>query len=212
MNPPAASSNSPGVSHSVSDPGQSRAVLKTLDLLLRNVADLVAGLDDATYRDQRNPTFRSSPGGHIRHLLDHVRALIAGLDSTDGLICYDRRRRGTDVENNRDACLTAIGGLRGRLSHWLAAAGEAGEAAAQAAVLPAPQGRIFDPARSVRVEQIVDPGREPILLESNALRELVFVFHHSIHHAALLAARMRSAGFEVPEQFGIAPATLAANR
>ncbi|MCR9142808.1 MAG: hypothetical protein NXI24_11195 [bacterium] len=211
MNPPAASSNSPGAIHSAPHPDSSEAAtvaLQALDRLLENVAELISNIDDDLYRNIEDRVFRSSPGGHIRHTLDHIQALIAGLDSEAGLICYDRRRRGTDVENDRGVCLTAIRGLRLRLGEWLQqATGDQDDPGN----LPLQAGG-FDPARLVQVEQIVTPDRDPILLESNALRELVFVFHHSIHHAASLAARLRSAGLAVPESFGVAPATLAANR
>lgn len=169
-------------------------VCGALDELLAAVAGIVEDLDDDLYQTVEREIFRSSPGAHIRHLLDHVRALFEGLET--GLICYDRRMRGTAVETDRECCLVEIEGLRATLAGYQH---------------PDPnRATVF--ARRVTVEQIVDPNAAPIRLESVGLRELVFVFQHSIHHAALLGARLRQAGVPVPEFFGIAPATLAANR
>ncbi len=180
-----------------------------LDHLLLQLSDLVSAIHPPElYSHLEAEIFRSTPGGHVRHLLDHVRALLQGLsgettnDAGQRLICYDRRTRGTDVECNPDACLALIAGLRHELANLLQTEKEAplaestsGSASTQV---------------SLYVEQIVHPGHPAVILESNALREIVFVYHHSIHHAALIAARLRQAGMTVPADFGIAPATLAA--
>lgn len=199
-----------------------RTALSAMLGLLDNVADLVETMDPELYRDVGDPIFRSSPGGHIRHLLDHVRALLVGLRSAEALVCYDRRERGTDVENDRNCCLNTLREIRAELAEWStrlesnsesAAAPESGPVADESMNGGAAVGdAAFAPERPLTVEQIVDPARDAILLQSTVLRELVFVFHHSVHHAATLAARMRAAGFAVPEHFGIAPATLAGGR
>lgn len=171
--------------------------VEALDHLLGQLQDLVSTIDTGLYCHLEADVFRSTPGGHVRHLLDHVRALLAAtgdLDPASGIsgdcvVCYDRRARGTAVESDPEACLALIGELRRKLP------------TIAAFHLPTP----------VQVEQIVNPGHPPVILESNALRELVFVYHHSIHHAALIAARLRQAGQSVPADFGVAPATLAAN-
>lgn len=219
MNPVAAStkpSTSPPIapdSEQVQSRKAARVALRALDLLLENLAEVVVAMDDELYRTLEDRIFRSSPGGHIRHLLDHIQALFQGLASESGLVYYDRRARGTAVETDRDRCLAVIHELRERIRPWQADDAIQKDAAAEIGGTGPGDGQSeFDPGQTLRVEQIVDPACDAIFLESNALRELVFVYHHSIHHAALLAARLRQAGREVPEHFGIAPATLAANR
>ena len=62
-------------------------------------------------------TFGGSIGGHVRHCLDHVAALLDGLDG--GVVDYEARERGTAAEGDPaaaawvaelDARLAAMGG------------------------------------------------------------------------------------------------------
>lgn len=184
----------------------STAVLTTgaLDHLLLQLSDLVSAIHPPElYSHLEAEVFRSTPGGHVRHLLDHVRALLRGLsgettdEASQRMICYDRRARGTAIEHDPDACLALIAELRHELARLLQK--------------EEPVFQQSPPQVPLYVEQIVRPGHPAVILESNALRELVFVYHHSIHHAALIAARLRQAGMSVPADFGVAPATLAAN-
>ncbi len=58
--------------------------------LLDQLATVVAQLDDSHYRVARAREVSGSVGGHVRHCLDHVAALVRGLDN--GHVDYDDGR------------------------------------------------------------------------------------------------------------------------
>src|SRR5262245_58006501 len=62
-------------------------------------------MTDEQYRS-KPPGFTSNIGGHVRHCLDHVDALLRAIER--GQLNYDSRCRGTEVETCRQAALDAI--------------------------------------------------------------------------------------------------------
>ncbi len=165
---------------------------KPAQALLRFLNDLEQELaqrtSDALYAWTQAPAFPSTIGAHVRHLLDHVEALIEGL--LNGRVEYDRRLRGVPEECDRQAGLERLRRIQVHI-----------------------ESLIKTPAdTALTVEQIVDPSEAPVELQSTALRETVFVHHHAVHHAAMIAVQLRAAGVAPAEAFGIAPATLAAQQ
>src|SRR5262249_4443415 len=71
------------------------ALVDALHSHLASLADLIATLDGSTYRAAPSRT-SGSIGEHVRHCLDHAKALVFSVD--DDTICYDSRLRGTSVE------------------------------------------------------------------------------------------------------------------
>jgi len=163
------------------------AALRAGRVLLQSLAELCERLDDEGFRRIAAPGFPASVGAHIRHIQDHVRAALDGAE--DGFIAYDRdgtsRRRGSPVETDRSLCRQELRELAERLDAFSRQDG------------------------AVQVEKILVPGEDPVVLESSLAREFAFVMHHSVHHNAVIAAQLRSLGYELPADFGVAPATLA---
>jgi hypothetical protein len=124
-------------------------------------------------------------GSHVRHCLDHVRAVVDGRIA--GVIDYDHRNRGTAVETDPAEALAEIG----RLS--------IGVRALQAAAAADPVSVAVMPTRD----------GECALLGSTLGRELAFVLSHTIHHNATVRGMVRTLGCQVPTNFGYAPSTLA---
>jgi hypothetical protein len=127
----------------------------------------------------------SAIGAHIRHCLDHVQALVDGMAA--GVIDYDSRIRGTDVESSpaaaHAAAARAVSGLR---------------ALAQ---------RPFDEAVVSLCMLAADAA--PMRLNSTFGRELAFVLSHTVHHTAMVVLLARAQGIDLPERFGYAPSTVA---
>lgn len=155
---------------------------------LHQLADLVTGLTDEQYTRRPGGALGSSIGGHVRHNLDHVAALLAGLP--DGDLDYDRRDRGTPVETDRAAAAAAVHRLVDGLYEvaWDDLPGE------------------------VRLTALVSPDRPPVELTTTAGRELAFVLSHTVHHNALIAVIAAAVGAGVPAGFGYAPATVVHRR
>ena len=127
-------------------------------------------------------------GGHVRHCLDHVEALLRG--AGDGLLDYDRRERGTDVERSRTAALETIRRQERQLLEFTWPSGH----------------------RPLRLSVLVSPDAPPSVVLSSLDRELAFALSHTIHHGALIAVMAKLLGVAVPADFGYAPSTLAHGR
>jgi uncharacterized damage-inducible protein DinB len=61
---------------------------------------------------------------------------------------------------------------------------------------------------AIRVRHDYEAEREEDWAGSTLGRELHFLFSHTVHHYALIAAQLRQIGLPIPEGFGISPATL----
>jgi hypothetical protein len=153
--------------------------------LLDQLVLLIESLTDEEYARKPVGAVESSVGGHVRHNLDHIAALLRGLPS--GRVCYDHRDRGTAVEHGRVAALDAVLLLGGELRRFAWSE------------LP----------RSVVLSALVSPDLPPVEVLTSAERELAFVVSHTIHHNALIRVMVKSIGADVPADFGYAPSTIA---
>ncbi|MGE0482289.1 MAG: DinB family protein [Phycisphaerae bacterium] len=172
-----------------SDPLTARAAdrepLSALAAVLGQLRALVASLSDADYTRDGSAVVAGTIGGHVRHCLDHVNALLGGLAT--GEIDYDARERGTAAET-RPASAVAL------LDEQLAAL-----AACPADAL----------ARPLQMRMCMTRDGAPRTFATTIGREIAFVHSHTIHHNATIAALARAFGAGVPDDFGYAPATLA---
>ena len=165
-------------------PSAAPAAIMPLVAVLRQLRDLLLGMSDEQYR-ARPAGLPGSVGGHVRHCLDHVAALLGALDSSS--LDYDRRQRGTDVETRRAAALAAIE-LQTRQ------------------LLDVPTGV---EGRPLRLSVIVSSDAAPVVVETTVGREMAFVLSHTIHHNALIGVLAAALGVPLPERFGYAPSTIA---
>lgn len=151
--------------------------------LLGQLAATIDGLNDDQYTARRAREVSGSIGGHVRHCLDHVAALAAGVEY--GGIRYDARLRGTAVESSRRAAVDEIARLVASLD-----------------ALPA-----ADVERGVSVLVRTSPDGPELPVPSTLARELTFVASHTVHHFAIIALLLHEMGVAVPPRFGYAPST-----
>jgi len=151
--------------------------------LLRQLASVVVVLHDAHYREQQVREVSGSVGGHVRHSLDHIAALVRGLDV--GIIDYDARVRGTSVETMREAALQEINRL--------------------VRILTTLNQEATDRHLMVTVHDAATGARSAVT--TSLVRELAFVESHTIHHFAIVALLLHEMGIRVPPRFGYAPST-----
>lgn len=124
----------------------------------------------------------AAAGRHLRHVFDHYHALRAGLES--GCIDYNERRR----ESAEESCRKAASAQLEALVLW---------------VLSAEIGN-----RAVTILSEVDCDETASMaFDSNLHRELLYVFNHSIHHAAHIRLALQQRGMTLPGNIGIAPCT-----
>ena len=164
---------------------RTRVAVDVLICVQREFADFIASITDEQYTQKPVGPMKSSIGGHVRHCLDHVAAVLAA--ARTGQLNYDPRERGTDVENDRRAALQTI-------DH-------------QESEMLALRARFFD--RRLKMTVLLSPAAPELETTTTLSRELAFVLSHTVHHNSLIAAMGAILGLPVPERFGYAPATLA---
>jgi uncharacterized damage-inducible protein DinB len=155
-----------------------------LVMLLQQLALVVDALGDAQYTQKPVGVVDSSVGGHVRHCLDHVRAILSAADS--GMLDYDHRARGTLVESSRRAACKEIDQLIRGL---------------QMLAVDADRMRIS-------LEVLMTSGDEALSVETSLGREMAYTLSHTIHHNALIAAMVKTLRGWLPERFGYAPSTV----
>jgi len=157
--------------------------LRPLLGLLADMRSMIERIDDDSYKAPAPGRSSGGIGGHVRHCLDHIRALTLAMRT--GFCAYDRRVRGTDVESRRVAALRLIADLEydlQQIDSWC---------------LELP----------VDVETQVDTAGTTLVTSSSIGRELMFVTSHTIHHNAIVAHLLESRGILMGPRFGLAPAT-----
>jgi uncharacterized damage-inducible protein DinB len=159
---------------------------EALAAVLDDLAAVVDLLSDTQYADTAVPGVSGSVGGHVRHCLDHVRALERSI--VTGLVDYDARERETLIELDRTLAWSLLLSARRRI------------ASIPDAVL----------ARPVVVRTRMHAGTAPAEVLSSLGREVSFVIAHTIHHCATIAVLAGVTPERLPERFGIAPSTPAA--
>ena len=150
---------------------------------LDDIAAVVMSIDDATYVACPIAGVSGSIGEHVRHCLDHIGVLVAATGSRP--LSYDRRERGTAVERDPAEALRLIMRLKSAADRW-------GD-------------RAMD--EPLCVVSMLTAGGESATGWSTLGRELAFVHSHTIHHEAMIAVLLSLAGVDVPDRFGLAPAT-----
>lgn len=163
--------------------GAGAGATHALSRLLDDLAVLLLTVSGETYVARPLPGVSGSVGEHVRHILDHVAALV-GLGA-GAVLTYDHRERGTSVESDPGMALRAILRLKAAIADRLS----------------------MEPDTPVAVIARVSPAGDPVAAWSSVARELAFVISHTIHHQALIAALLAIQGHGVPDRFGYAPST-----
>ena len=155
------------------------ALTRSLDEL----ADLLERTSDDMYVWTPPGGVSGSMGAHVRHVLDHVKALMDR--PRQQTVTYDRRIRDTAVEQSRQSGIAALRNASYRLAAFMDS--------------PADE--------SLMLEAMVEHGQPPIAVMTSLSRELVFALQHTIHHQAIIAVLLQQNGIAAPPRFGYAPTT-----
>ena len=156
--------------------------MSALDGQLEHLREMIAALPASAY--VASPSRVSGPvGAHVRHCLDHVRALVSLVDSNE--LCYDSRLRGTRIETDPVAAVDEIDRLRVDIEEL------------EYLTLDHP----------VLLRSLTDRDGSTLRVTSTFGREIAFVIQHTIHHAAIIAVLLDQLRVDVPQGFGYAPST-----
>lgn len=154
--------------------------------VLRQGMRVIEEIGDDLYRSTEG-FGEASVGSHFRHILDFAVNLLNGLDR--GRIDYNRRARDVRIERSRRAAAALLAAVIERLENFPADF-------AGTTVLVSLETKLGNRAE------------EDEYCASSVLRELDFLQSHTIHHYALIAAKLAAGGYRVAANFGVAPSTL----
>ncbi len=166
--------------------GELPGPLSALTAVIDDLITLVEQLPDNAFQGKSTPVvgLKSSIGEHVRHCLDHLKALQRGV--VTGRIDYHNRERGGSIERDSREALDYLRDARDEFQRL-------------------PNG-LLD--RAVEVSDYVSIDLPPQLFASTLGREVLYALTHTIHHQAILRVLATAAGVGVAEPFGYAPATL----
>lgn len=153
---------------------------------LEQALDLLDRLDDHTFTASPREMAPQRVGSHLRHVVEFYECFLEGVQGAH--IDYDARRRDPFVEQSRAAAAV-------KLHHIID-------------MLRSEQALRTDGVIWVRMEDSAAIGIHDTFLISSTGRELQVLSSHAIHHFALISATLRSLGFPVDSDFGMAPSTL----
>jgi hypothetical protein len=145
---------------------------------LKRAVETIESVDDLTYRRSANGT--GSVGEQFRHNLDFLNTFLKGI--AIGKIDYTDRERDQRVERGRRYAAERFELAICRLSSL----------------------NVRELAGIVSVRSELDRSS---WLVSSVLREMEFVFSHTIHHHALIAEKLSGFGIFVGKDLGVAPST-----
>lgn len=161
------------------------AVADQADFILAQCAALIDCVPADTFARDSQRVRGGTIGKHVRHTLDHYRALLDGFESAT-TVDYDHRERNVPIEHDPHAARQAVAIIRSRIGNLT-------------------EKSLRGPVR-IRV-MLAGDGTETEL-DTTLGRELAFASHHAIHHNALIKAIALEFGVETPPEFGMAPSTL----
>lgn len=131
----------------------------------------------------------ASIGAHIRHIIDRFQCFFAGLPEAS--IDYDARKRDKEIESNLEAAQFALATVSRRITQL---------------------GSTSDRQALIAVRETVLPSSPAVTISSTCERELMGLITHSIHHLAIIVLMAKAFDYEVDEDFGKAPSTIAFER
>jgi hypothetical protein len=153
---------------------------------LRALSGVVQTLDSRMFRATPRRT-SGSVGAHVRHCIDHARALLASVGA--GPMTYDARVRGTALETDPVHAVAALDAVCADMERLA--------------------GRSLD--EPIRLAVVVRRGGAPVVLDTTLGREIAYVHQHTVHHCALIGMLLETQRARVPDGFGLAPSTPAPN-
>jgi uncharacterized damage-inducible protein DinB len=164
-------------------------IKKHCETVLRQTAYLLEICNDEDYVKKLPDFFNATIGAHIRHLLQHTHHVLDMVGSHPEdvtTLTYDDRERGEKLERSREKALRDN-------SRCLS-------------VLESIEADDF--VLLVHAEFIGDAeSGKKYAVSSTIERELSFVAHHATHHLALINLMLKSLGYNVYKNVGIANST-----
>lgn len=159
---------------------------KALEILVRQLQDLLRQISDIDYSQSLDLFDGASIGKHCRHIYDFFYTLGLGLKT--GILDYGHRERNPLLEEDPEQLLSVLETQMTQL--------EGSNLNQQLLIIP---------------DLTVNPIQAEKKYHSTLERELHFVFYHTIHHMAMIKMGLKQLDgpIKVSPEFGLAPSTIA---
>jgi len=170
-----------------------------MNILIESNVDAIAQVEEVVdtlpcdYYAREKVDGRSAVGSHVRHIIDHYRALQQGVKS--GRIDYDCRHRNCLSATNRGMALRLLSDLK----QWL-------KQDCQRLLCCSSAENLLISSESNFQESCV------ATMHSTLERELSYILNHTIHHVAYVSLLVQFSGFAISKDIGIAPTTMTSTR
>jgi hypothetical protein len=151
--------------------------------VINQLKDLLSQLNTNEYTKNLPVLNESTIGQHVRHTVEFFQCLING--TLTGIVDYDSRKRNLLIETNQSFALAILTDIEDSIA----------------------TGLNVDKVLKVRVNY----GENSFeLIESNFMRELVYMIEHSIHHFALIRIGVQEnfRHIQIEPTFGVAYSTI----
>ena len=162
-----------------------RILIAAVEILAQG-EDLLRALTVENFTRQIPVVFNASIGGHYRHCLDHFTSFLLALDADE--VDYDHRKRDPRLETQPEFAFALTAEMRRTLEQ----------------LTPDTLCTVV----KARCEVSYTHGHSPVTRSTRA-RELTYCIAHAIHHYALISVMARLMEVKLPENFGVAPSTVA---
>lgn len=124
----------------------------------------------------------STMGGHVRHILEFFDCFLEGLSNDE--IDYTKRKRDLSIEEFPE------------------------KAGSKCEAIIAALKNISEQQMHRQIYIWSEMQEQSSKLSSSISRELEYLFHHMVHHLALIGVYLRSQGVSLNSEFGVAPSTV----
>lgn len=148
--------------------------------LIEQAIGLISTIQPSLYGQCCDEMFSSSIGQHVRHCIEHYDELFMAYDEKR-VVRYHARPRKMEVETDSMVAVNRLRFIGNQLNRI---------------------GSKKNTSLKVADSGIAEPSK------SSLFRELEFLASHTVHHFALITVIANKFRLNVPENFGIAPATL----
>ncbi len=138
-------------------------------------------LNDEQYSMECAILFNATIGKHLRHVIELFQGLENGYES--GVVNYDKRKRDTRIETDKDFALSLLNEIRKGLNK---------------------------PDKDLILESSYDEDSpEVVRIKTNYNREVAYNLEHTIHHMALIRVGIVAvSAIQLPENYGVASSTV----
>jgi uncharacterized damage-inducible protein DinB len=147
---------------------------------VKDLANALDQLSDMQFTMSCITLSGSSIGQHVRHVVELFQCLVNGYET--GAVNYDSRPRNQVIATHKAVAQECLSAIANTISH---------------------------PDKPMLLYANFSLEDKPSTISTTYFREIVYNIEHTIHHMALIRIGITEASeIELPQEFGVAPATL----